>query len=169
MIHVYGTQRAENAKVLGELAKKGSRGWPMWPWTIEQEVIADTALTPEMIRDAHLVLYGTPGDNSVLDRLLPKLPIRVDATGVLAGDKRFEGAGVGTRFIYPNPESPERYVTVISGPTVDGVRRGHNLPDFVPDYVIYDAKTTGERPRLVPTKPPLARGFFDAQWQLGPL
>ncbi|MFT3921712.1 MAG: prolyl oligopeptidase family serine peptidase [Myxococcales bacterium] len=166
MIHVYGTQRPENAKALQELAKKGSKGWPMWPWTIEQEVVADSALTPEMVRDAHLVLYGTPGDNSVLDRLLPKLPIQVDATGVVAGAKRYEGKGVGTRFIYPNPESPERYVTVIAGPTVEGVRRGHNLPDFVPDYVIYDATSTAERPRLVPTKPPLARGFFGANWEL---
>ena len=166
MIHVYGTQRPENVKALTELAKKGSRGWPMWPWTIEQEVVADTALTPEMIRDAHLVLYGTPGDNSVLDRVMPKLPIRVDGAAVVAADKRFEGAGVGTRFIYPNPEAPERYVTVIAGPTLDGVRRGHNLPDFVPDFVIYDAKSTAERPRLVPTKPPLSRGFFDGQWQL---
>ena len=128
--------------------------------------MADSALTAEMIAQAHLVLYGTPGDNSVLDRVMAKLPIRIEGGAVVAGDKRFEGDGVGTRFIYPNPESPERYVTVISGPTVDGVRRGHNLPDFVPDYVIYDAKSTGERPRLVPTKPPLARGFFDASWRL---
>ncbi len=166
MIHVYGTQRPENAKALTDLAKKGARGWPLWPWTIEQEVVADSALTAEMTAQAHLVLYGTPGDNSVLDRVMPKLPIRVEDGAVVAGDRRFEGAGVGVRFIYPNPEAPERYVTVISAPTMDGVRRGHNLPDFVPDYVIYDAKSTSERPRLVPRKPPLARGFFDAAWRL---
>jgi enterochelin esterase-like enzyme len=165
MVHVYGTQRPENVKALQELANKGSRGWPMWLWTVEQEVVPDTAVTPELTRSAHLVLYGTPGDNAVLDRLMPKLPIRIEGTAVIAGAQRFESKGVGTRFIYPNPEAPDRYVTVMGGATLEGVRRAHNLPDFVPDYVIFDASSTGERPRLVPTKPPLLRGFFDGHWQ----
>jgi hypothetical protein len=68
--------------------------------------------------------------------------------------------------VYPNPEAPGQYVIVMTAPSVDGVRRGHNLPDFVPDYTVYDASSTGARPRLVPQKPPLARGFFDGAWQL---
>lgn len=166
MVHVYGTQRPENAKALEDLAKKGARGWPLWLWSVEQEVIADTAVTPELMQRAHLVLYGTPGDNQVLDRLMPKLPIRVDDSAVIAGSQRYEQKGVGTRFIYPNPEAPSRYVVVQAAPTIDGVRRGHNLPDFVPDYVIYDATSASQRPRLVPSKAPPARGFFDAHWQL---
>ncbi len=166
MIHVYGTQRPEQTEDLKKAAIKGSKGWPMWLWTVDQEVIPDTALTPEMARDAHLVLYSTPGANAVLERLKEKLPIKIEAEAVLLGSKRFSGAGLGTRFIYPNPESPDRYVIVQAAPTVDGVRRGHNLPDFLPDYVIYDGGSTGARPRLVPTKAPPARGFFDAHWQL---
>lgn len=166
MIHVYGSQNAEHTEDLQKQAKKGAKGWPMWLWTVDQEVVADRDLTPAMIRDAHLVLYGTPGDNSVLDRIMPKLPIRVEGDAVVLGNQRFTGQGVGTRFIYPNPEAGDRYVIVQTAPTADGVRRGHNLPDFLPDYVVYDAATTGARPRLVPTKPPPARGFFDARWQL---
>jgi hypothetical protein len=168
MVHVYGTQRPEHAKALKELAHKGARGWPLWLWTVEQEVVADSEVTAELARDAHLVLYGTPGDNLLLDRLMPKLPIRVEGAAVVAGEKRFESKGVGARFIYPNPESPERYVTVFAAPTLDGVRRGHNLPDFVPDYVVYDAVSAAQRPRLTPAKPPLLRGFFDGGWQLPP-
>jgi len=166
MIHVYGTQRPEHREDLEKAAKKGAKGWPMWLWTVDQEVVADRDVTPAMIRDGHLVLYGTPGDNAVLDRVMSKLPIRIEADAVVAGSERYTGTGVGTRFIYPNPESPERYLIVQAAPTVEGVRRGHNLPDFVPDYVIYDATTTRERPRLVPTLPPRARGYFDDRWQL---
>jgi hypothetical protein len=166
MVHVYGTQRAERAADLKKLAEKGAKGWPMWLWTVEQEVVKDSEVTPELARSAHLVLYGTPGDNLVLDRVMSRLPIRVEGDAVVLGDKRLTGSGVGTRFIYPNPEAPERYLIVQSAPSLDGVRRGHNLPDFVPDYVVYDAGSTGTRPRLTPAKAPLARGFFDAHWQL---
>ncbi len=166
MVHVYGTQRPENQAALKQIAEKGARGYPLWLWTVEQEVVPDSAVTPELARSAHLVLYGTPGDNAVLDRLSPKLPIRVDGEAVELGARRFAQKGVGTRFIYPNPEASERYVVVFSAPSVDGVRRGLNLPDFVPDYVVYDSASASARPRLVPGRVAPVRGFFDARWQL---
>ncbi len=166
MVHVYGTQRPEHVAALKQTAERGARGYPLWLWTVEQEVVPDTQVTPELAQKAHLVLYGTPGDNAVLDRIAPKLPIRVAADAVELGALRFAQKGVGTCFIYPNPEAPERYVTVFGAPTVDGVRRGLNLPDFVPDYVVYDAASASARPRLVPGKQPPARGFFDGHWQL---
>jgi len=168
MVHVYGTGRAENTEELRKTAQKGAHGWPLWLWTVDQEVIPDTEVTPELARQAHLVLYGTPGDNRVLDRIMHQLPIQVSGDAVVAGDVRYVGKGLGTRFIYPNPEAPSRYVIVNAAPTIDGVRRSHNLPDFVPDYVIYDASSTAARARLIPGKPPLARGFFDARWQWAP-
>ena len=167
MVHVYGTQRAENVAQLKQLAEKGARGYPLWLWTVDQEVIADSAVTPELAQKAHLVLYGTPGDNSVLDRISPKLPIQVDGSSVHLGAHSYAQKGVGTRFIYPNPEAPERYVMVFSAPTLDGVRRGLNLPDFVPDFVVYDAASASARPRLVPGPQKPVRGFFGAAWELG--
>ena len=166
MVHVYGTQTEAHTSTLKALAEKGARGWPLWLWTVEQEVVADTDVTPELTRGAHLVLYGTAGDNSVLERIADKLPIRVEAEAVRVGTVRYTTAGVGTRFIYPNPEAPERYVIVCAAPTLDGLRRVHNLPDFVPDYVVYDKKSAASRPRLSPGITPPARGFFDADWQL---
>lgn len=168
MVHVYGTQNPEHTAELKKQAEKGARGWPLWLWTVEQEIVKDSEVTPELSREAHLVLYGTPGDNAVLDRVMAQLPIRIEAGAVSVGAKRYTTPGVGTRFIYPNPEAPDRYVIVQAGPTLDGVRRGHNLPDFVPDYVVYDAASASTRPRLAPGRAPLARGFFDAQWNLLP-
>src|SRR5205085_1030764 len=125
MIHVYGTQNAEHAAELKAIASKGAKGWPLWLWTVDQEVVADRDVTPAMLREGHLVLYGTPGDNALLDRVAAKLPIRVEGEAIVAGSERHMGKGVGTRFIYPNPESPEHCLTVFTAPTLDGVRRGH--------------------------------------------
>jgi len=166
-VHVYGTQRAENSAALKRIAERASRGLPLWLWSVEQEVVADTAVTQALAKSAHLVLYGTPGDNLVLDRIADKLPIRVRGQAVLLGEKSVAERGVGVRFIYPNPEASERYVIVQSAPTVDGVQRGLNLPDFVPDYVVYDASSAAARARLVPGKRAPLRGFFGPNWQLG--
>jgi poly(3-hydroxybutyrate) depolymerase len=168
MVHVFGTRRPEHAEALEKIARRGARGWPTGAWTVEQEVLPDTAITHAIASSAHLVLYGTPGDNRVLDRITDRLPIRVTSDAVVLGRHRHTGRGVGTRFVYPNPEAPARYVIVAAAPTLDGVQRGQNLPDFVPDYVVYDARSTAFRPRYVPAHMPPARGFFDARWRLGP-
>lgn len=166
MVHVYGTQRSENAAALKRIAEQAARGLPLWLWSVDQEVIPDSAVTPALAQSAHLVLYGTPGDNLVLDRMASKLPIRVEDGAVSLAGKRIAARGVGVRFIYPNPESPARYVIVQSAPTIEGVKRGLNLPDFVPDYVVYDAASAAHRPRLVPGKRAPLRGFFGAAWEV---
>jgi hypothetical protein len=148
-------------------AERGARGWPLWLWNFQQRVVADTEVTEELMRRAHLVLYGTPGSNSILERIAAELPIRVSSEGVQVGSRMFRGDGVGTRFIYPNPLAPTRYVIVQAAPTVAGVQGGHNLPDFLPDWVVYDARTTRSRPRLISGRNgQLAMGFFDRFWRL---
>ena len=170
LVHVYGTRDPALAPQLKHSAERGARGWPLWLWRVDQAVMADTEVTPEVMRRSDLVLYGTPGSNSLLDRAAPNLPIKIESDAIVAGDQRWSGPGVGTKFIYPSPLAQGRYVVVQAGPSIDGVNGAHNLPDFLPDYVIYDAKTTRSRPRLLfsdATKP-LALGYFDAHWQLDP-
>jgi enterochelin esterase-like enzyme len=168
--HVYGTGDPELAPKLKHSAERGAKGWPLWLWRVEQAVVADSEVTPELMRTHHLVLYGTPGTNSVLAQIKDRLPIQVDTDGVRIGDRLFSGEGVGVKFVYPNPLAAERYVIVQAGPTLDAVNGGHNLPDFLPDYVVYDAKTTRSRPRLLfgGAQRPLAMGYFDARWRIDP-
>lgn len=170
LVHVYGTGDPALTDQLRKTAERGARGWPLWLWRVDQRVLADSELTPEIMRDHDIVLYATPGSNSVLTRMAERLPIRIESDAVIAGDQRFAGRGVGTKFIYPNPLAPGRYVIVQAAPTIEGVQAGHNLPDFLPDYVVYDAKSTRSRPRLTfPSgSAPLVLGYFDAHWQLDP-
>ncbi|MEY4581079.1 MAG: hypothetical protein RL701_5782, partial [Pseudomonadota bacterium] len=168
LLHVYGTQDPAAVDALRKAAERGARGWPLWLWRVDQRVLADTELTPELMKQHNIVVYATPGSHSVFTRMQDKLPIRLENDAIAVGEQRYRGRGVGTKFIYPNPLAPERYVIVQAAPTVEGVSGGHNLPDFLPDYVVYDAKTTRSRPRLTFPTAPLALGYFDNAWQLDP-
>lgn len=167
MIHVYGTQLVDQTDDLREAARRGARGWPLWLWNHQQRVVADTEVTDEMMRSSHLVLYGTPGSNSVLERVASRLPIRVTTEGIVVGSQRISGADLGTRFVYPNPDAPRRYLIVQSGSTPAAVARGHNLPDFLPDWVVYDARSTQRRARLISGgNGQIAMGYFDRFWRV---
>lgn len=169
IVHVYGTTVPRHERALRRTAERGARGWPVGVWNLGQRVIADTDVDEATARGAHLALYGSPGDNAVLDRIMEHLPIRAEAGAiVLADGRRFEGDRVGARFVFPNPEAPGRYVFVHLGVTPQAVSQTRNLPDFLPDYVVYDQRTTANRPRLVAGRRnrQLAAGYFDRRWSL---
>lgn len=166
MIHVYGTQDPRVTDDLRRAAERGAHGWVQGLWNYHQPVVADTALTDEQMRTHHVVLYGTPGSNSVLERIAERLPIRVTADGVRVGDTTYDERGVGVRFVYPSPLAEGRYVIVQAAPTSDAVISGNNLPDFVPDWIVYDAECTRTRPRLILGRAAPAMGFFDDAWQV---
>ena len=170
MAHVYGTGDPAMTEALKRAAQRGAQGWPLWLWRVQQPVLADSEVTDAFVRSHHLVLYGTPGSNKLLERIAGQLPIKIDQDGIQLGDRRIASPGVGVRFIYPSPLAPDRYVIVQAAPTIEGVNLGHNLPDFLPDYVVYDKKSAAVRPRLsFPSgRGPLAMGYFDDGWQLPP-
>jgi len=167
MVHVFGTQNAEHTDDLRDAAERGARGWPLWSWDLKQEVVPDTECDEALMRSATVVLYGSPGDNAVLERIAGALPIRVEDGAVVVGERRFAGDDVGTRFIYPNPLAPERYVIVQAGVTPDAVKAGNGLPEFLPDYVVYDDRTIPRRQARVHARNrALMNGYFDARWRL---
>ena len=167
-IHVYGTGGdASEGEALMQAARSGARGWPLWLWDFTQPVMADHEVTPALMQANNLVLYGNSGNNLLLARMDSNLPIRVEGDAVVVGGRRFAGSGVGARFIYPNPLAADRYVTVQTGVSAAAVLSGHRLPDFVPDWVVYNEQTTRRRSRLVTSRAPaLAMGFFDSSWAL---
>lgn len=167
MVHVYGTAIEEDTDTLKKAAEKASRGWPLWPWNIEQRVIPDTKVTPLLAHTSTLVLYGNARSNRYLKTIHSKLPIQINDDGIRVGTKKLSGKTLGTRFIYPNPAAPNRYVIVQGGPQAQAAREGNNLPDFVPDYVVFESARLQSRPRLIfnNASAPLALGYFDHQWR----
>ncbi|MDH5491479.1 MAG: alpha/beta hydrolase-fold protein, partial [Myxococcales bacterium] len=167
MVHVYGTQNEDHTDALRRAAERGARGWPLWAWDLRQEVVADTSVDQALAASAHLVLYGSPGDNAVLERLSASLPIQIEEGAVRVGERRHEGRDVGVRFVYPNPMATDRYVIVQAGTTPEVVALGNKLAEFLPDYIVYDARTVaGAQRRVSGRTRPRAMGWFDSRWRL---
>ncbi|MBK7150418.1 MAG: extensin family protein [Sandaracinaceae bacterium] len=168
IVHVYGTQREGSTADLRAAAERGSRGFLLWGWDIRQEVIPDTDAGQPQYRDATLMLYGAPGENAVLDALADRLPIRMDGAAVVVGQQRYAGADVGVRYIYPNPDNPAHYVIVSTGVNAGVIRAASNLPEFLPDWFVYNQATVrNTQPRVAGRRnPEVASGFFDDHWQL---
>ena len=126
----------------------------------------DTALTVADIHDKNLVLFGDPGSNAVLRRLLPKLPIRWTKDTITLAGKTFSAHDHLPTLIFPNPESPQHYIVLNIGFTFSRADRdGSNsqqyphLPDFAVLKIAPDAYTD-DRARNTEWA-----GFFDENWQ----
>lgn len=80
-------------------------------------VIDDTALTPEQIEDNNIVLFGDPGSNSVLAKIVDKLPLDWTKDEVTFADTTYNPNRHNVALIFPNPLNPRRYVVLNSGHT----------------------------------------------------
>lgn len=80
-------------------------------------VINDTDLTPEQIEDHNLVLFGDPGSNSVLAKLVDKLPLDWSKEELTFAGTTYNPDRHSLGLIYPNPLNPRRYVVLNSGHT----------------------------------------------------
>lgn len=166
LVHVYGTQSPAHEATLRRAAERGARSFVPHTHTVRQRVLADTEVTPALAASSHLVLYGGPGDNAVLEALRDRLPIRAEPDAIVVGGERVAGRRVGARFVYPSPLSPSRYVLVHTGTDPEAVLAGDTLPAFLPDYVVYDARRMpSARPNVARTAY-LAAGYFDDRWRL---
>jgi len=80
-------------------------------------VVDDRDVTEDLVANNHLVLFGDPGSNSVLARILDRLPVKWTKQAIEAGGHAVDPAQHGLSLIYPNPLNPRRYVVVNSGHT----------------------------------------------------
>ena len=167
LIHVYGTGGEQTAE-LREAAEQGARGWIANLQGLQQTVVSDAELTPVLTASGHLVLYGSPTSNAVLAAIADRLPIRFEDDGIHVGEAVYPGRHLGTRFIYPSPLAPGRYVIVQGAARAGAVSAGNLLPAFLPDWVIYDARRQPERPGNLATDQSrhVAAGFFGDHWEL---
>jgi pimeloyl-ACP methyl ester carboxylesterase len=125
----------------------------------------DAAVTEEDARRFHLILFGDPGSNSWIARVLPRLPIRWTHEEVSIGDARAPAAGHAPVFIQPNPLAPDRYVVVNSGHTFhekELATLNYLLFPRLGDWAIVKLP---DAPRMLTREIVLRGGFFDEQWE----
>ena len=168
-VHVYGTQSPEDTEILKRAALLGARGWTRDPEfsQVRHTVVPDTELTPELVRERALVLYGNAANNAVLKEIGDRLPIRVGADYLEMRETRLTEKDIGAKFICPNPLRPDRYLVVLAGLSAEAVERGGTLPLFLPDYIVFDRHFKDPVQRMVlGRRKAVELGFFTEEWKL---
>jgi pimeloyl-ACP methyl ester carboxylesterase len=126
-------------------------------------VKADVKVTESDIATSNLVLWGDPGSNAVLAKVLEKLPIRWTKEELEVNGKRYAAAGHMPVLVFPNPLNPERYVVLNSGFTYREyayLNNARQVP-MLPDWAVIDLS---EAPGPVRPGKIAAAGFFDEGW-----
>jgi poly(3-hydroxybutyrate) depolymerase len=136
VVVVYGTHDPAERGTAWAVAKQmANRHYPV---SVSYPVIADTDLDSDTLANHSVILVGSPANNSVLRRLLPWLPVKITATSVDVGTHSFTAPDTGIEMIYTNPKGPGHYLLVVSGISPKALELAMTLPDYVPDYIVYD-------------------------------
>jgi hypothetical protein len=108
----------------------------------------------------HLVLFGDPGSNQVMAKVMPGLPVAWSRESVTLGGKSYPAGEDFPAMIYPNPLLYGKYVVLNTGLTIpDAEYNGdYGMPRWG-DYAIVKVKDGAEVPDLV------TAGLFDENWQ----
>lgn len=127
----------------------------------------DVALTREQIRSHNLYLFGDPGSNQVLRRILPGLPLEWEPGRITVRGQSYSTADHVPMLVFPNPENPERYVVIDCGFSFGRADwRGSNALQYphLPDYAVvkFDADNFSDDFRANAE----VAGFFDERWRM---
>jgi hypothetical protein len=146
--HDYAGQRLDTFK--SEFAK-----WMRGDIRVKE----DSGVSASDIAKYNLVLFGDPGSNSVLAKVIGKLPIQWARSEITVGSQRFPSAGHVVVMIYPNPLNPQRYVVLNTGTTFSANRILSGTESvFFPRLGDYAVLATSGEVKVA--------GLFDEGWKL---
>ncbi|OYW14860.1 MAG: hypothetical protein B7Z55_15410, partial [Planctomycetales bacterium 12-60-4] len=80
-------------------------------------IVNDTQLTDEVLESHNLILFGDPGSNAVLARVIDRLPINWTKQAIEVRGRSYSTAEHSVPLVFPNPLNPHRYVVINSGHT----------------------------------------------------
>lgn len=131
----------------------------------EARVKTDAEITEADIANSNLILWGDPSSNSVLAKIIAKLPITWNAQTVKVGEQTFAAANHVPVLIFPNPLNPDRYVVLNSGFTFREVHHLTNAQQTpkLPDWAVVDLSVPASA--YAPGRI-AAAGFFGERWEL---
>lgn len=127
----------------------------------------DSAVTEADIAANNLVLWGDPQSNTVLGRIIDKLPVQWSKDALVVNGKRYGAADHAPVLIFPNPLNPKRYVVLNSSFTyreydyLNNARQVAKLPDWA--VIDLNQPRTSQGPGGVADA-----GFFNEQWAWKP-
>ncbi len=113
----------------------------------------------------HTILFGDPQSNSLIAKVLPKLPITWTKDKLVVNGKSYDPATHVPVMIYPNPLSPGKYVVLNTGHTFsEKDLQGTNalLYPHLGDWAVIKPKPTKAEPWAYEV---VDAGLFDEFWQ----
>lgn len=131
----------------------------------DARVVQDTGVTPEMIENANLILWGDASSNLYIEKVLKDLPILWSTEKLTIGDNTVDAKTHAPILIYPNPLNPNRYVVLNSSFTFRDyayLNNARQVP-MLPDWAVIDLSTP---PGNVWPGKVVAADFFDEQWRV---
>ena len=147
-VHNYANQRFDSFRT--EFAK-WMRG--------DIRVKDDKSVSAADIANYNLVLFGDPGSNVMIAKVLGGLPIQWTKNEITVGAQKFSTADHALVLIYPNPLNPQKYVVLNTGQTFSANRITSGTEAvFFPRLGDYAVLTTGGAVKTA--------GFFDESWKL---
>ena len=134
----------------------------------EARVKKDSEITEADIADSNLILWGDPASNSLIAKVLAKLPIEWNQNRLAIADQACEAKACMPVMVYPNPLNPKRYIVLNSGPTF---REDSNATNSQQTPRLPDVALVGLDEPPGPVRPGkiLWANFFDEAWKVKPL
>jgi pimeloyl-ACP methyl ester carboxylesterase len=163
-IFVYGTQDPTQTETLRQVAQDLARVSPrtaaLYP------VKADRDLTAQERKTHTLILLGNPRSNKLVAETQDTFGVTFEADALEFKGRRYEGPTVGISMIRPSPFAQDQYLVLHAGVDAVGTLAVRNLPELVPDWIVYDQGMTAQRgDTLLDKRSVLGGGFFGADWR----
>jgi pimeloyl-ACP methyl ester carboxylesterase len=141
------------------------REWEKW-MRGRLVVKADTAVTRDDLKEYNLILFGDPGSNTQIAKVLPKLPLTWDKEQLVLGGQKYDASKYLPMLIYPNPLNRRRYVVLNSGHTFHEAEfKGTNalLYPHLGDYAVVRPMPTAKDPAAFEV---MKGGIFTDDWKI---
>ena len=139
----------------------------------ELPVKDDKDVTDDDVRTCNLILFGDPGSNSWIAKVLPKLPIRWSESEVVVAGATYPAADHIPALIHPNPlaaeAGAERYVVLNSGHTFRETELAKLNYLLFPRWGDWAVLKIGGKSPAKPSEPldetVLKAGYFNEAWR----
>ncbi len=132
----------------------------------ELPVINDTQVTEELLETHNIVVFGDPGSNSLLARVIDRLPLAWTREAIEFRGERYSTTDHVVPLVYPNPLNPHRYLVVNSGHTFHAAEftaSNANLYPKLGDAAVIQFRRENDHTYRESV---LWSGIFDVQWNL---
>lgn len=126
----------------------------------------DVEIKAEDIATRHLILFGDPASNSLIEQVVSSLPLKWDAKQISFAGKNVSAADHVPVLIYPSPLNARRYVVLNSGHTFHAAEFQGTNAQLYPRLGDYAVLKLAPKDKDALHTEIVTAGLFDDFWQL---